>query len=161
VGCKVPSSNVGARAAQLNQWAVMRNQWQELLELIWPSRYDPIASRQYRLALLEVFLAVVIAVAAGPEIFAAMEMTALMELLGGVLFLTAMGAGARLVALNLWNAIYRRVFPVPLAAIVRPNAPMPLKAVACVYVTAIALWGLVLALNCRSMGSLNCEGSRA
>jgi hypothetical protein len=139
----------------------MRTQWQDLLELIWPSRYDPIASRQYRLALLEVFLAVVIAVAAGPEIFAAMEMTALMELLGGVLFLTSIGAGARLVALNIGHAIYRRAFPVPLAAIVRPNASIPLRAVASVYVAAIALWGLILALNCRSMGSLNCAVSRA
>jgi NAD/NADP transhydrogenase beta subunit len=133
----------------------MRNQWQDFLELIWSSRYDPIASRKYRIALLEILLAVVIAVAAGPAIFAAMEMTALMELLGGVLFLTAMGAGARLVALNIWNGIYRLTFPVPLAAIVRPSASMPLKALASTYVAAIALWGLVLALDCRYMGSLN------
>jgi hypothetical protein len=138
----------------------MRNQWQDFLELIWSSRYDPIASHQYRLALLEVFLAVVIALAAGPEIFAAMEMTALMELLGGVLFLTAMGAGARLVALNLWNAIYRVTFPVPLAAIVRPDASIPLRALASLYVAAIALWSLVLALDCRHIGSLNCAECR-
>ena len=133
----------------------MRNQWQDFLELIWSSRYDPIASRKRRIALLEVFLAVVIALAAGPEIFAAMEMTALMELLGGVLFLTAMRAGARLFTLNIWNATYRFAFPVPLAAIVRPNASMPLKALASTYVAAIALWSLVLALDCRYMGSLN------
>ena len=125
----------------------MRNHWQDLLELIWSSRYDPIASRMHRIALLEVFLAVVIAVAAGPEIFAAMEMTALMELLGGVLFLTAMSAGAMLVALSVWNAIYRIAFPVPLAAIVRPNASIPVKALASMYVAAIALWSLALALN--------------
>ena len=133
----------------------MRNQWQDFLELIWSSRYDTTTSRTHRIALLEVFLAVAIAVAAGPEIFAAMEMTALMELLGGVLFLTAMGAGARLVVLNIWNAVYRLTFPVPLAAIARPSAAMPLKALASVYVAAIALWSLVLALDCRYMGSLN------
>ena len=138
----------------------MRNQWQDFLELIWSSRYDPIASHQYRLALLEVFLAVVIALAAGPEVFAAMEMTALMELLGGVLFLTAMGAGARLVALSIWNAIYRVTFPVPLAAIVRPDASIPLRALASLYVAAIALWSLVLALDCRHIGSLNCAECR-
>jgi hypothetical protein len=132
-----------------------------VLELIWSSRYDPIASRKHRIALLEVFLAVAIAVAAGPEVFAAMEMTALMELLGGVLFLTAMGAGARLVALNIWSAIYRSAFPVPLAAIVRPNASIPLKALASIYVAAIALWSLVLALNCRYVDSLNCADCRA
>jgi hypothetical protein len=127
----------------------MRNQWQDFLELIWSSRYDPNASHKHRIALLEVFLAVVIAVAAGPEVFAAMEMTALMELLGGVLFLRAMGAGAKLVALNTWNAIYRLAFPVSLAAVVRPNASIPHKALASMYVAAIGLWSLVLALNGR------------
>ena len=138
----------------------MRNLWQEFLELIWSSRYDPIASHKHRIALLEVVLAVVIAVAAGPEVFSAIEMTALMELLGGVFFLTAMGAGARLVALNTWNAIYTLAFPVPLAAIVRPNAAIPLKALASMYVAAIALWSLVLALNGRYIGSLNCAECR-
>ena len=139
----------------------MRNQWQDLLELLCSSRYDPIASRKHRIALLEVLLAVVIAVAAGPEIFAAMEMTALMELLGGTLFLTAMGTGARLVALNIWNALYRLTFPVPLAAIVRPNASIRLKVAASMYVAAIALWSVVMALDCRYIGSLNCAECRA
>ena len=139
----------------------MRNQWQDFLELIWSSRYDPIASRKHRIVLFEVFLAVVIAVAAGPEIFAAMEMTAVMELLGGVLFLTAMGAGARLLALNIWNAIWRLIFPVPLAAVVRPNASMSRQLLGSAYVVAIALWSLVLALNCRYIGSLNCAQYRA
>jgi hypothetical protein len=138
----------------------MRNQWQGFLELIWSSRYDPVARHKYYVALLEVFLAVVIAVAAGPEIFAAMEMTALMELLGGVLFLTAMGAGARLVALSIWNAIYRLAFPVPLAAVVRPNASIPLKVVASMYIAAISIWNLILALDCRNIPSLNCADWR-
>ena len=139
----------------------MKNLWQDFLELIWSSRYDPIASRKYRLALLEVILAVVIAVAAGPEIVAAIEMTALMELLGGVLVLAAMGAGARLVALSIWNVIYGLMFPVPLAVIVRPNASIPRKALASVYVAGIALWSLVLALECRYVASLNPAGWRA
>jgi hypothetical protein len=139
----------------------MKNLWQDFLELIWSSRYDPIASRKYRIALLEVILAVVIAVAAGPEIVAAIEMTALMELLGGVLFLSAMGAGARLVALSIWNVIYGLMFPVPLAVIVRPNASIPRKALASVYVAGIALWSLALALDCRYVASLNPAGWRA
>jgi len=139
----------------------MRNQWQDLLELIWSSRCDPIASRTRRVALLEVLLVVVIAIAAGPEIFVALEMAAFMELLGGVLFLTAMGAGAKLVALSIWNAIYTLLFPVPLAAIVRPDASLPRKALALMQVAAIALWSLVLALDCRYIGTLNCEECRA
>ena len=45
----------------------MRKQWQAFLELIWSSRYDPIASRERRIALLQAVLAVAIALAAGPE----------------------------------------------------------------------------------------------
>jgi hypothetical protein len=131
----------------------MRTQWQELLEPIWSSRYDPIASHKHRVALLEVFLAVVIALAAGPEIFAAMEMTALMELLGGLLFLTAMRAGAKLVALNIWHAICRISLPVPPAAIMRPDASMPVKSLAFLYLVAIAFWSWALALNCQFIGS--------
>jgi hypothetical protein len=131
----------------------MRTQWQELLELVWSSRYDPIASQKHRIALLEVLLAVAIALAAGPEIFAAMEMTALMELLGGLLFLTAMRAGAKLVALSIWNAICRISLPVPPAAIMRPDASMAVKSLATLYILAIALWSWALALNCKFIGS--------
>lgn len=139
----------------------MRNPWQDFLELIWSSRYDPMASRKHRIALLEVFLAVVIALAAGPEIFVAMEMAAVMELLGGILFLTAMGAGAKLAVLNIWNAICRLVVPVPFAVVVRPNASMPLKALASLHVAAIALWSVVLALDCRYIGTPDFSPCRA
>lgn len=138
----------------------MRTLWQEWRELIWSSRYDPVASHQHRIAVLEVFLGVVIAVAAGPEVFAAMEMTALMELLGGLLFLTAMAAGARLLVADIWNAFCKLLLPVPLAALVRPDASVPRKALASIYVVAIALWSLVMALDGRYIGSLNCAGYR-
>ena len=139
----------------------MRTQWQELRELVWSSRYDPIASHKHRAALLEIFLAVAIALAAGPEIFAAMEMTALMELLGGFLFLTAMRAGVKLVALNIWNTIVSISLPVPPAAIIRPDASIPLKSLAFVYIVAIALWSWALALNCQFIGSPDCSECRS
>lgn len=139
----------------------MKDLWQDLLESIWPSRYDPIASHKHRVAVLEVLLAVAISVAAGPEVVAAMEMTALMELLGGVLFITAMGAGARLLALNVWDATCRFLVPVPLTFIVRPSASLPSKALAYVYLAAIAVWNLVLILECRPMVSLHPAGYTA
>ena len=139
----------------------MQSQWQKFLELTWPSRYDPVARRAYRIALLEVFLAVGIALAAGPEIFTAMEMTAFMELLGGVLFLTAMGAGARLVGSSFWSAFCRLLLPPPIAAIMRPSTSIPVRTVAYVYLAAVAVWNLALLLNCRQMPSLDCAVSRA
>lgn len=90
-----------------------------------------------------------------------MEMTAFMELLGGVLFLTAMGAGARLVALDTCNAICRLLFQSRFAAIVRPNASVPLKVVGYLHAATIAFWNLVLVLNCRHIASLNCAEYRA
>jgi hypothetical protein len=132
----------------------MLHQWQAFLELIWPSRYDPIASHERRIALLQAGIAIAIALAAGPEIFAAMEMTALLELLGAILFLTAMAAGAKLVALSIWSAICNIAFPVPPAAVVRPGASIPAKALALISVTAHATWCLAMALNCRCVGAV-------
>ena len=131
----------------------MRHQWQALLELIWPSRYDPIASHERRIALLQASIAIAIALAAGPEIVAAMEMTALLELLGAILFLTAMAAGARLLALNIWSAICNILFPAPPARFLRSDASIPAKALALIYVTANATWSLAMALNCRYVGA--------
>ena len=131
----------------------MRHQWQALLELIWSSRYDPVASHERRMAVLQAVLAIAIAVAAGPEIVAAIEMTALMELLGTALFLTAMGAGAKLAALNIWNAIRSIAFPAPLSVAVRPGNSIPANALALTYVAGHATWCVAMALNCRCMGT--------
>src|SRR6185295_5981101 len=118
----------------------MREQWQALLELVWPSHYDPIASHERRVAVLQAVLAIAISLAAGPEVFAAMEMTAVMELLGAVLFLTAMSAGARLLALSIWSGIRSIVFPIPLPVAVRANTSMLTKALASLYVAGHATW---------------------
>jgi len=132
----------------------MRYQWQTFLELLWPSRYDPIASYERRIALLQAVLAMAIALAAGPEIFWAMEMTAVMELLGAILFLTAMAVGAKLVALSIWSAIRNIAFPLPLPVVVGPDTSMPAKALALIYVGGHATWCVAMALNCRCVGAL-------
>jgi hypothetical protein len=131
----------------------MRYQWQALRELIWSSRHDPIASHERRMAMLQAIIAMAIALSAGPEIFAAMEMTALMEVLGTVLFLAAMSAGAKLVALRVWRAIHDCIFPVPPAAVLQSCTSTPARAVAAIGLAGHAMWCLVLALNCRYVGS--------
>lgn len=127
----------------------MRQLWNSLLELIWSSHYDPIASRQRRIALLQAVLAIAISVAAGPEIFVALEMTAVMEILGAVLFLTAMSAGARLVVSNIWNAIRNTVFPIPLPFVVRRGASIPANVIALICITGHAAWCAAMALSCQ------------
>jgi len=133
----------------------MRQQWQAFLELIWSSRYDPIASRERRIALLQVFLGIAIALAAGPEVFTAMEMTAVMELLGAVLFLTAMSAGLRLVVMTVWSSIRSIAFPIPLPVSVRASTSIPTKVLASIYVAGHATWCVAMALNCRSVDGLS------
>lgn len=131
----------------------MQHNWRQFLELLWPSRYDPIASHARRIALLQTVLAIAIALAAGPEVFAAMEMTAVMELLGALLFLTAMTVGAKLVLLNLWNTVRAIAFPIPLPVVVRSDASLLANAKACAYVAAHASFCVVLALSCRSVAA--------
>jgi len=127
----------------------MRQLWQDFRESIWRSRYDPIASRERRIAVLQAALAIAIALAAGPEIFAAMEMTAFMELLGAVLFLTAMAAGSRLVAISLWSSIRSIAFPIPLPVVVRADTSILVRTLASIYVAGHATWCVAMALSCR------------
>ena len=79
-----------------------------------------------------------------------MEMTALS---GAILFLKAMAAGAMLVALSIWSAMYNIAFPVPPAAVVQPGASLPAKALALIHVSAHATWCLAMAFNCRCVGT--------
>jgi len=139
----------------------MRQQWQAFLELVWPSRYDPNAGYERRIALLQALLAIAIALAAGPEIFVAMEMTAFMELLGAILFLTAMSAGAKLVAVSIWSVIRSIAFPAPLPVVMRADASIPAKALALIYVAGHATWCVAMALNCRCVGALCYSAGRA
>jgi len=127
--------------------------WQAFLELVWPSRYDPITNRERRIALLQASIAIAIIFAAGPEIVVAVEMTALLELLGAILFLTAMAAGAKLVALRVWSAICSTAFPVSPAALVRSYPSIAGKALALICVVAHATWCLAMALNCKYVGA--------
>ncbi len=133
----------------------MRQQWQAFLELVWSSRYDPIASHERRTAVLQAVLAVAITLAAGPEIFVAMEMTAFMELLGAVLFLTAMSAGARLVLLSIWSSIRSIAFPMPLPVVMRTDTSILAKGLASIYVVGHATWCVAMALNCRFVGAVD------
>jgi len=146
---------LAASRGSCRTWIDMRNQWQAFLELIWSSRYDPIARHERRIALLQAGIAIAIALAAGPEIFVAMEMTAVLELLGAMLFLTAMTAGAKLVALSIWSAICNILLQAPQVAVVRSDASMPVRALAAIYVAAHATWCLAMALECRCVGAVD------
>jgi len=116
----------------------MRDVWQSLLEHLWPSRSGSPAGQERRTALLQAGIALAIALAAGPEVFAAMEMTALLELLGASLFLTAFAAGAKLTAASLWRATGDILLPAAQLFVIRSDAAVPAKAQALIYCTVNA-----------------------
>ena len=132
----------------------MKNEapWQFLLERIWPSRSGPPSSEGRRMALLQVLIALGIGVAAGPEIFLAMEMTTLLELLGASLFLTAFAAGGKLWAMKLCRALYNFALPEQQMIVMHSNAPAPFKAVALLFAVAHAAHWLALALVVGAFG---------
>ena len=106
----------------------MHDPWQSLLEQLWPSRGDPRASQARRIAFLQVCIAAAISVAAGPEIFAAIEMTALLEALGAILFLTALTAGVKLAAVRFWHAACDIALPASQIHVMHSNAAIFAKA---------------------------------
>jgi hypothetical protein len=98
------------------------------------------------MAMLQGGIAIAISVAYGPEIIAAMEVTALLEVLGAGLFLTAYAAGAKLAAARLWRAICRMIIPVAQMSVIRSNASGGERALASLYVAAHASWYILFAL---------------
>ena len=109
-------------------------------ERLWPSRAGARSDHSRRLLALQAVIAVVITVAYGPEIFAAMEMTALLELLGASLFLTAFGAGLRLKLIEVFRALRSVLAPVGQLDLIRANARPRLKAQAAVSIAINATW---------------------
>ena len=120
----------------------MKYQWQALLERLWPSSGGPFVSHARRMAILQAAIALAIAVAWGPEIIAAMEMTTLLEMLGATLFLTAYAAGFELKAMELCRALRNIVVPVTHVAVIRSNAPASWKALTVISLAASATWCL-------------------
>jgi hypothetical protein len=129
--------------AQLNHQATMHNQWQSILERIWPSRSGPSASQGHRMTLLQATIAMAIALAAGPDVILAMEMTTLLEMLGASLFLSAFAAGARLTAMRLWRTICDIALPEPQLTVIRSDVAVPAKAQALIYCVVHAAWWLM------------------
>jgi hypothetical protein len=96
--------------------------------------------------MLRAVIAAGIIAAAGPEVIAALEMTALLELLGVSLFLAAFQAGSKLALVRLWEAFCAIALPAPQVAIVRSDARPLARAAALTYASAHAAWCLVFVL---------------
>jgi len=124
----------------------MHGSWQALLEDLWPSRSVPPESLRRREAMLRAVIAMGFIAAAGPEVIAALEMTALLELLGASLFLAAFQAGAKLALMRLWEVLCAIALPAPQLAIVRSDARPLARAAALTFASAHAAWCLMFVL---------------
>ncbi len=129
----------------------MRYWLQQLLDRLWPSRSGPKTADESRAAYLRIAIVLVVVLAAGPELIVLMDLaalTALLEVLGGALFLTAFASGARLLLVELGRAIRSMLLPLaPLLLVVRPAVPRLEKMRVVAYVSASAAWWLVFALG--------------
>lgn len=68
------------------------------------------------------FVVLLIVLWCGPEIFAVIELTALLELLGATLFLFAFATSFRLLALSMLSALGRALVPLEYAVLFRTRA---------------------------------------
>jgi hypothetical protein len=90
--------------------------------------------------MLQAVLALAITLAWGPEILAAMEMTALLELLGAGLFITAYVAAFKLKAIELGQALHNMVSPLGQLVLLRSSARASLKAAAAASALVNVAW---------------------
>ena len=95
---------------------------------------EPDRDRSVRNRALYALILLAIAMSAGPEYFAALELTALLELLGATLFLFAYGAGARLILLQLLSAALAVLVPAPQRVLLSARIPAAGKAGVLAYV---------------------------
>jgi hypothetical protein len=99
-------------------------------------------------ALLRIAILVLIALLAGPEIFAAIEMQILLELLGAALFTAAFIAGARLALSQAADLVVSLLLPIPHVAVLRGQARLRAKGVAAIYILKNAVWSMGFVLIC-------------
>jgi hypothetical protein len=93
----------------------------------------PDRGREARIRLLYMIIFFAIVMAAGPEYFAALELTTLLELLGATLFLAAYAAAARLVLRKVWSLALAAFVPAPQRALLFARIPAHEKAAALAY----------------------------
>src|SRR5687768_16724581 len=104
----------------------MRNWFQQLLDRLWPPRSGPMADGESRAAHIRIAILLVIVLVAGPEVVVLMDLaalSALLEILGGTLFLTAFASGAKLLVVELGRAIRSMFLPLVPLFLVRSAVP--------------------------------------
>ena len=94
----------------------MRNLWKSLLACLpasWHISPDPARRERF----LKIAIVLAISLCAGPELYAALELQILLDLLGASLFTVAFVAGAKLALLDLVDNLRRVWLPVAPAAL--------------------------------------------
>ena len=90
---------------------VMRILLRLLTDLLWPVRQPPGASRAPLDIYLRPLIVLAIVVLVGPDLFAFVELTTMLELLGAALFMVAFAAGYRLMAATWLEWLRRLLLP--------------------------------------------------
>jgi hypothetical protein len=115
----------------------MRNFMQLLAESLWPTRPKSPANGFSWYAFLRPFIILVIVLLVGPDLFAYVELSTLLELLGSTLFLVAFAVGYRMLGVAVLKWLHRLLVPAECSVLIGSRRPFG------------ALFGLVcVAANC-------------
>jgi hypothetical protein len=90
-----------------------------MVESLWPSPSSEPASRTSREVGLRLVIILMIALLAGPDVFAAMELTTLLELLGATLFLLTFAVGFRVLGRAAFDSLREFLLPAEYVSLVK------------------------------------------
>jgi hypothetical protein len=97
----------------------MRALLQLILKSLWPVRSNAPSRSTSTDAYLKPLFILMIALLAGPDIFAATELTTILELVGAAMFLLAFGVGVELLGLAAFEWLRRVLLPVDYVTLIR------------------------------------------
>lgn len=92
-----------------------------IAQTVWPARANSAGAP--REAYLKFLVIVMIALTAGPDAFAVMELTTLLELLGAALFLLTVGVGLQALGLSALHTLRKFLLPTEYVALIRSEKP--------------------------------------
>jgi hypothetical protein len=98
---------------------MLRALLQLIAESFWPVRSGAPTNRTSQDAYLKPLVILVIALLAGPELFAAAELTTILELVGATMFLLAFAIGFELLALAALEWLRRLLLPVDCVILIK------------------------------------------
>jgi hypothetical protein len=122
----------------------MRTLLQLVAEFLWPVRAIPPPGRVSRDVYLRPLVLLIIVLLVGPELFAVVELTTLLDLLGATMFLFAFAVAYKMLGVALLKWLLRALVPGECVTLMKTRAPSAVG----LGLALISVNGLLLCLVC-------------